>query len=318
MHIILNNDSLLDYFPGVKNKDLLLFHHSSVPGNFTVFDPYTFLNRDSDMLLVTSGDSWTWGMDLAGHSDLDQFDVNDWEITNGIISNINNDRLTKVFGNLVSKTNNSDWLNLSIPGHGNFHMAELINHLANLIPKLHYKKIYVVCTLTEVGRWFNTEDDLFLDHNKLMDLVESTGNVNDLLAELNRLALNQIINNVGKFDHVTLLVGTNFVDPVGFENLKPVQILKTPWYQLLDISYDHPFYMSYGLGLSNFIRAVDDGMVPKKLQSIFKKWIMDSLLQCDQFDKQIRDSIYFSNNSHHPIAAGHTIWADYVTGHIIC
>ena len=52
MPIILDNHSLLDYFPGVENKDLLLFHHCDVPGNFTVFDPYTFSNPMGSTKLV--------------------------------------------------------------------------------------------------------------------------------------------------------------------------------------------------------------------------------------------------------------------------
>jgi len=318
MPIILDNCSLLDYFSVVTDKDLLLFHHPAVPKNFTKFNPYSFQSNNSDTLLVTLGDSWAWGMELSGYNDLDNFIVNDWAIVDGVISNINKDRLTKVFGNLVSKRIDSDFLNLSIPGHGNFHMAELVSQLANIIPQLNYKKIYVVCTLTEVGRWFNTQDDLFLDHSKLMETVEVTGDVNALLAQLNRMAIDQIINSVDKFDHVSLLVGTNFVDHVGFENLQPSQILKTPWYKLLDISYDFPIYTTYGLGLSNFIRSVEDGTVPKRLQLIFKEWIINALIGCEDFDKKISDSSYFNPRNFHPIAAGHVIWSDYVAGHIIC
>jgi hypothetical protein len=316
MPVTLNNTSLLDYFPKVINKDLLLFHHPDVPKNFTAFNPYSFQNSNSDTLLVTVGDSWSWGMDLSGYNDLDNFAAGDWIVVDGIISNINNDRLTKVFGNLVSKEIGSDWLNLSIPGHGNFHMAELIECLAKIIPQLNYQKIYIICTLTEVGRWFNTEDDLFLDHTKLMDLVETTGNVNDLLAELNRLAIDRILNSVNKFDHVKLLVGTNFVDPIGLDNLKSTQILTTPWYKLLNISYDYPIYLTYGLGLCNFIRAIDDGCVPKKLQDLFKEWVIKELANSDHFTKKIGESKHFLICGFHPTADGHKIWANYVINHI--
>lgn len=316
MPVTLDHNSLLDYFPKVVNKDLLLFHHPDVPDNFTAFNPYSFVNRQSDSLLVTVGDSWAWGMDLSGHNDLDRFVAAEWQVSSGIISNINQERLTKSFGNLVSNRISSDWLNLSIPGHGNFHIAELVSCLAKIIPQLHYKKIYIVCTFTEVGRWFNTEDDAFLDHIELMRTVENTGSVIALLARLNQLAIEQIKNSIDQFEHVKLLIGTNFVDHIGFENLSDTEILKTPWYRLLNISFDYPTYTTYGLGLCNFIRSIDDGMVPTHLKPIFKEWVVEALTHSDHFTEQISKSDYFLLNSFHPNADGHQLWADYVIKHI--
>ena len=35
------------------------------PNGWRDTDPFNFVSRDSDTLLVTIGDSWTWGADLT-------------------------------------------------------------------------------------------------------------------------------------------------------------------------------------------------------------------------------------------------------------
>lgn len=88
-------------------------------------------------LLITVGDSWTWG---------DHLGCIDW-------NSASNDpvRLTQIYGRLLSNQLDADWVNLARPGCSNYWMLE---KLQDIEPHLHrvrdqYKKIYIIITLTE-------------------------------------------------------------------------------------------------------------------------------------------------------------------------
>ena len=86
-------------------ETLPLYFTVATPSNshYTeVTNCFDFVDRNSDTLVVTVGDSWTWGADLD--SDL---------------------RLQQVYGNLVSHHLSADFLNLGQSGSNNFFIAEI-------------------------------------------------------------------------------------------------------------------------------------------------------------------------------------------------
>lgn len=320
MPVVLDNSNLLDYFPSVTEKIPVFFYHENAVKllpKFDEFNPYYFKNRNSDTLLVTLGDSWTWAMECIGRSDFDDFRENEWTINNRVISNINQDRINHAYGNIVSDKINSDWLNLSVPGWGNFQIAELIENLSTIISQLSYKKIILVCTFTEIGRWFNTNDDVHIDHSRLLEQVKITNDVNTLLKELNHLTVTQILNSLDKFSHVQLLVGTNFVDHLGLDALSPEQILPQPWYQLLNISFDFPVYVGSYMPVDGIARGMSDGLIPEQLHTLCKAWVVDTMEKSKIHNKILFSSTYFKSGRYkHPQPSGHKIWADYIVKHI--
>lgn len=88
-----------------------------------------------DTLLITVGDSWTWG---------DHLGLIDWD-------RASNDpiRLTQIYGRLLADHLDSDWVNLARPGCSNYWMLEKLEDIRPCIEQATYKKIYVVVTLTE-------------------------------------------------------------------------------------------------------------------------------------------------------------------------
>lgn len=314
MHVKLDNTRLDDHFPLV--IDLLsYFKHpdwSKLPGPINSYNPYYFKNCNSDALVVTVGDSWTWGQELCGYNELLDIRTCDWQVVNGMLSNINSDRFEKSYGNLLSQQLNSDWLNLAVPGWGNTQMAGLVKNLADIIPHLHYDKILVVVTLTEIGRWFNTHVDVNIDHQKLFYKLHHP---TQLLERLNSIVVDDITACLNKFSHVKLLVGTNFVDPIGLDNLLPEQRLSKPWYQLLDIVFDTPVYTLNQLAWSNFLRSMDDDLMPSKLHSMFKPWIMEIIDRTNALVDRLETSPYMTTGSH-PLPISHKIWAEYIFKHI--
>jgi hypothetical protein len=234
---------------------------------------YNFVDRQSDTLLVTIGDSWTWGADLTP-------------------SRLNDYRVQHVFGNVLAELISSDWLNLAIPAQGNFWIASMAQELANIIPRLLYKKIILVCVFTSVGRWFNTKFDVDLDYiDWFSQNISSQCDFDKLLVTLNQTCVNRILHSIKLFDHVELKIGTNFVDHLGFDNLNQHQLLPLPWYQVIGLQDIGPVHTCvYHDRLStaiNFINPVH--------HDAFKHWFLEINCKSDRRLGVIASSKKFKN-----------------------
>ena len=91
--------------------------------------------QNKDTLLITVGDSWTWG-DHLGNIDWDKASDDPC-------------RLQQIYGRLLADKLNSDWVNLARPGCSNYWMLEKMQDIKPYIQMSNYKKIYMVVTLTE-------------------------------------------------------------------------------------------------------------------------------------------------------------------------
>lgn len=90
----------------------------------------------SDTLLITVGDSWTWG-DSLGKTSL-EFDDRAY-------------RIEHIYGTKLSKMLDCDFINIAIPGGNNLYILDyLMRTLKNL--NKNYNKRYIIFTLTESGR----------------------------------------------------------------------------------------------------------------------------------------------------------------------
>ena len=142
------SEELLD--PG-SNSAQRNWYHEQLAGN--------------DSLLVTVGDSWTWGDSLHGINP----DVGVWDDPK---------RLTSIYGHLLSAKLGSDFVNIAECGGSNIKMCDRAARLLELaVPQ--YKKIYVVITLTELGResdWdtiWNPKVDRDVDVNSWLKAYEA-------------------------------------------------------------------------------------------------------------------------------------------------
>lgn len=109
----------------------------NVPEWSMIRNPYYFKPRDSSNLLITVGDSWTYG-DSLGNT----------RVRNGIDDT--EYRLNHVYGNLISEQLDYDWMNLALPGGSNYCMLNWLGQL--LTRKFNYAQITCIITLTEAGR----------------------------------------------------------------------------------------------------------------------------------------------------------------------
>jgi len=114
--------------------------------------PYDYVDRGSDTLLVTIGDSWTWGSGICGPFDAGNITEEDDKF-----------RVSNLYGNVISKEKKWNWLNLGFYSMGNHWMVDKVFELRGLVPHLHFKNIVVVCVMTGTARWFNTWQDSLIE-----------------------------------------------------------------------------------------------------------------------------------------------------------
>jgi hypothetical protein len=271
------------------HQDNLLqwFSPANLSNSWKTFDTnmYVCENRNSNRLLVTIGDSWTYGSNLK-HKD------------------------TQVYGYILSEQLESDWLNLSIPATGNFFQATVAEELGAIIPRLNYKCIDVVCTFTGVGRWFNTEHDVHIKYREWFDEhITKPQDFDQLLYMLNEQCVTRIQKALNQ-PLVNLYFATNFVDALAFESLPTKQILQLPWYKVMGLEDNLSVYTClYYDRLSTATEFLD-----KNKQDWFKEWFLQIAdITYKRYDL-LSDAAKFENL--HPLANGHLQWADYVKAQI--
>ena len=267
------------------NKILPEYFTIALPNNshyLTATNTFDFVDRNSKSLVITVGDSWTWGSDLSP-------------------DNNNEFRLTHVFGNLVSTKLNADWLNLGQPGSNNFFIAEKTEEFGYIIKQLDYKNIYMVCTMTEIGRSFNSHHDEYIDYIEWFN----NNHIDDFLSFLNAECVRRI-KKVAKENNIKLIMGTNFIDSIGIDT---EILLPDPWFRLLDISCAVKAYA--GTTGTTRLQAVSEFL---NNDSIYKLWMIDLIEQSKHIDRVVQSAQLIKQ---HPSVAGHKIWADYILEHLL-
>jgi len=160
-----------------------------VPTWSMIDNPYSYVHRPSNTLLITVGDSWTYG-DSLGKT----------KVRNGV-DDIDY-RLSHIYGNIMAGILDASWINLALPGGSN---TLMLNWLEQLLAKdLKYKNIICTVTLTESGRH---EDLQLIDRSLITQQRALEKIVNIAYAKIQTLAL--------RYPSVKFLVGHNFTDAVG-------------------------------------------------------------------------------------------------------
>lgn len=261
-----------------------------LPKYFTIASPenshytestncFDFVDRNSDCLLVTVGESWVWGSELDS-------------------------RLDQVFGNLVSANFGWDWLNLGQPGASNFYIAERVEELAKIAGDLEYKNITVICVFTEVGRGVDSHHDSHIDYvSWLKDNISDADDFDKFLEMLNRDCVDRILSAAdNKF---RVIFGSNFVNHLAL----PVdKTLVLPWFKLLGADCDNNCYS--GTNGVKRLQSISQFLTDSK-KDLFKSWFVEMVSRAGKTDR-----VEFSsrpNGKHgHPDADGHQLWANYI------
>lgn len=244
----------------------------NVPNWSMVNNPYEFVNNESDSLLITVGDSWTYG-DSVGNTKVRE-GRDDQEY-----------RLSHIYGHLMSREMNANWINLALPGGSN---TLLIGWLDTLL-SVHGSGSNITCviTLTESGR----HEDL-----NLIDLNWPTQQY--ALTQILAHTYSRINGLKGKYPSINFIVAHNFTD--GAEGIVP--LCDKSW---LEVMLDHQVQKNTHIVVSEHIEQMNyERRFPDVLDIMSRAEARMDLLDSCQY--------CFKEDSRHPNEQGHRLWADYL------
>ena len=230
-------------------------------------------------LLVTIGDSWTWG-DSLGTTDR----------KNGI-SDPN--RLNLVYGkHLQNHIGHCDWINIATPGTANLWVVDVATRFIEIRKKTSYQKIILSIGLTDITR------DV---HQRFAE--RSNGSLLDIMDQFESNIFKKI-RKIETQSDMTLIVGRNFTDTMSDRRIGSVKHhLNDRW---VDISADHcglprpPKCLGYW---------VPDGLLEQDKIWTLEHMIPNSLAMTDFL---MACPLHYKKASKHPTEQSHELWAKYI------
>lgn len=255
-------------------------------------------SNGSTNLIITAGDSWTWGDSLGG--------IN---LSNGLRDNYEY-RTTHIYGHQIAKSLNADWINIGVVGGANAWILRILFEkiLKNLARK--YDNIVVVITLTELCRELGFDSAHFvknIDHNNW--------SFNTFLELYEKNMFLYIKENMELYPSVTFKIGRNFT--YSYDNnktiLKNYHFNKT-WVDVIAEETNQEQYPQNCRFISQMAQnPIIQYLKSQKLLNQSKvelsTLMIDSL---DAVDWLANSPMNYKQGTGHPSDEGHTAWAEYI------
>ena len=269
-----------------------------LPSNDWYFENLT----NNDSLLITVGDSWTWG-DSLGKISTDGAE-DDYEF-----------RTTHMFGSVLAKKLKMDHVNMAIPGGWNINMHD---HVKDFLPHVvdKYNKVYVVITLTELCREI-IKDPIWTDVD-----IANKHTLDELLMSYEKNMFNSFKKNlIDQWESVTFLIGRNFtysfdenISILGGTHLPNSWVDCMASNQKIDAYPSDSRFLTSSMALNPFILYCKKN---KKYQE-YKMELFDYYSTCISAIDWLDNSTFnHKTATRHPTVDGHKIWADYLYNLII-
>ena len=243
-----------------------------IPKWSQVNNPYHYRCVDSEQLLITVGDSWTYGDSLGQTRVRDGRDDPEH-------------RLCHVYGGLIAEEIGADWINLALPGISNHMMCAWLAQL--LSRHVHGKNTVCIITLTESGRheeinWLKPELDTL--HNNLIAMLDRT------YSDIEQLEK--------KYPSIKFVVAHNFTD----SRPTKLNVCDRNWLEVMTnsrIQNDTHIVVSEHIKQLNYNYTYPD--TPAVIDQALAR--VDILDACKYTYKE---------DSRHPTEYGHELWANYL------
>jgi hypothetical protein len=247
-----------------------------IPKWSRVTNPCYYRSVNSEQLLITVGDSWTYGDSLGQTRVRDGRDEPEH-------------RLSHVYGSLIAEEINADWINLALPGISNHMMC---TWLAQLLSRhVHGKDTVCVITLTESGR-----------HEEISWLKpELTTLQNNLTAMVDR-TYSDIEQLEKKYPSIKFVVAHNFTD----RRPTKLNVCNQNWLEVMTNSHiqnnthivvsEHIEQLNYDYTYPDTVAVID--------QALGRIDILDAC------------KYTYKEDSRHPTEYGHELWANYLLSQI--
>ena len=260
---------------------------------------YTEDIAGKDTLLLTVGDSWTWG---------DHLGTIDWDkATDDPI------RLTQIFGRLLADRLDADWVNLARPGCSNYWMLEQLLDIQHHLANNKYKRVVAVVTLTEDLREITYTRRI--DVNRpYRDFWSASKTIKEFLIDVEGFLFYNLERYFSSLPKVEVHVSRAFTD-VWPKNTKPFLLEKT-W---CDVIQEHVKFEDYQRPVPFIGQMAVNPLTEKYIvQNPERKAeflrIMDMVETRWNF---LGESDYnLKGSTYHPNPAGHAVWADYLFSQI--
>jgi len=254
-------------------------------------------------LVITAGESWTWGDSLSPET-----------------------REDKIYGKLIANNLDAEFINVAECGKSNSWILINLQKQLNEIDFTKFKNIYIVCTFTEAGRDFHFKDS-WLENYTLM-YKDYLNNLNvefyeKVINDTENLWLQKLIEITDNLpNNAKLFFGQNFAWNSNFFNhdYKNTIKLENTWIEVIAQKYNlhKPKRTKFVTGwIFEILDAINDILCIED-KTIFKQWCLDYIDPANEVNTWFKDSpVNGSKYSKHPTELGHKIWSDYITD-IIC
>jgi hypothetical protein len=251
----------------------------------------------AEIIIVTAGDSWTWGDSLDSGS-----------------------RLNQIYGKLIADKFNADWINVGCRGWSNSYIIDNVSYIVNLLTNSSYKKIIVVLTLTENGRDIKTPHSFPYNYIECFKQLGATETFyNQLLTDIEMHWAKQILELQKKLDQrYTVFLGYNFVwNKLLTEKLSNTSIIlaESNWIEVLADYQNLPRPIRTNLvcgWIFKFIDSVHE-ILARPTTTAFKSWALPLIDQANLVNQWLDNSpMNGKKASKHPNAEGHAVWANYI------
>ena len=241
---------------------------------------YDFVSNNSKKLLVTIGDSWTYGDRLAEENPADK-----------------DFRLKHVYGYLICKELHTDFLNISVPGINNLWMVKKLELLCQNVE--HYDQVNIIFMATEYGREFNTSFDLDPVYTQM---YKGCATAKDVVVELENHVSDRI--EMCRSDKIKIYTFTNYVTNL-YKKSNPVN-----WLEILCNNKVEECYTIGSWVIPKFEALVDFNSDCNTTE------LKTELLTMMELAEKRFDIIYNTGYNHkngygHPNSKGHAKFADY-------
>ena len=317
-------------------------------GDSTPHETSMFLDRGKDTLLLTVGDSWTWGGSMV--PDSQEY------------------RQNHIWGKHLSDHLNCDWINYAFKGGGNnyilhaleyflskliknyrplldekkynvfkgdswcsyndylkntnhdfieelydYYFAEIVDvinlDVDQILSTKEYKKIHIVFTLTETGRDF--DDSLIETHNSADSMLRLEEN-------LFYKKIDQINNNLD--GETKIIIGRNFT--VDYDSTKSTSLEKN-WVQINFEQNALNNFDNHNLNLSGVLKTGAVSQIAfqgiQKLPGIIdkKEYLVNQVDYVESFWDWLRNNpLNFNQATCHGTEESHQLWADYLKQYV--